>query len=297
MKPTFLLTAGQRRQLDYTRTDDLLAHYADIYASRFIWEGGPEGLPEGWIERSLFWAGCIGAKEVGGVGVILPAGPVRRNVYGYPVTWVPTLMLGTDARVGLFDESDGPALYLGFDSPAHEIRPYCETMVEAMVSLRTNVTAMRTPVLIKGMTGAELQGKLTTSNHRQGELYIPILEGTSAALADVLDLHVTDNTQALVNTVRAMDAEIMTRFAIMNAGVGRESGVTSLETGSISQLLTIIMKEEERIREDWRDRVNDRFGWGLEFRKSFEGWNDDRQDTEIIDTVTTVGDDTDERDA
>ena len=280
MKPTFLLTAGQRRRLDYSRTDDILAHYADVYASRFVWEGLPEGVPEGWIERSLFWAGAVGAKEVGGMGVILPAAPVKRNVYGYPVTWVPSHLSGTQQDIGVFDESDGPCLYLGFDGPAYDLRPYCQTIAECLISLRTNVTSMRTPVLVKGISGAELQGKLTEVNLREGELFIPTIEGNLAAIADVLDLHVTDHTQALVNTIRAMDAECLTRMAVMNSGTGRESGVTTLETGSISQLLTLIMLEEERVREKWRDDVNDRLGWDISFKRNFEGWNDDRQSGE-----------------
>lgn len=283
LKPSFLLTAGQRRQLEYSRTDDLLAHYADIYASRFVWENLPEGVPEGWVERSVFWNGCVGAKEVGGVGVILPAGPVKRNVYGYPITWVPTMSYGTQYDVGLFDESDMPAMWLGFDSPAHELRPYCETMAECLRSLRTNVAAMRTPVLVKGTPGVELQGELTKKDLKEGEIYIPGIDGSIAGLVEVLDLHVTDHTQALVNTIRAMDAECLTHMAIMNAGTGRESGVTSLETGSISQLLTLIMKEEERVRERWRDEVNDRLGWDITFRKNFEGWNDDRQEQQTED--------------
>lgn len=285
MKPSFLLSKGQRKgeALTYSTTEDMLAHYADIYASRFTWDGGPENIPVGWIERSLFWAGCIGAKEVGGVGMVLPASPIRRDIYGYPLTWVPTFMMGTTANVGLFDESDGPALFLGFDSMSHELEPYCRTIVQCLKSLRTNVTAMRTPVIIKGVPGVELQGQVSKANMAEGELFIPGIDGTAAAMADVLDLRVTDNTQALVNTIRAMDAECLTHMAIMNAGVGRESGVTSLETGSISQLLTLIMKEEERVRESWRDRVNDRFGWDLSFKRGFEGWNDDRQNGQNVD--------------
>ena len=136
------------------------------------------------------------------------------------------------------------------------------------------MTSMRPPVLVKGSSGAELQGKLTEINLREGEPYIPAIDGSLASIAEVLDLHVTDHTQALVNTIRAMDAECLTRMAVMNSGTGRESGVTTLETGSISQLLTLIMLEEERVRERWRDDVNDRLGWDISFKRNFEGWND-----------------------
>lgn len=280
MKPSFLLTAGQRKHLSYDSVEEILARYADVYASRFVWDGTPDGVPEGWIERSLFWSGCVGAKEVGGMGVILPASPVKRDVYGWPITWVPTLMLGTQQNVGVFDESDGPAMYLGFEGMAEDIRPYAKVISAALRSLKTNVVAMRTPVILKGVPGAELNARLNEEALDRGECYIPTVEGMSATMADVLDLRVTDHTQALVNSIRAMDAEILTRMSIMNAGTGRESGVTSLETGSISQLLTLQMKEEERVRARWRDEVNDRYGWDLSFKKSYEGWNYDRETSE-----------------
>lgn len=288
MKPSFLLTAGQRKRERYSRVEDILSRYADVYASRFVWDGGPDGLPEGWIERSLFWSGCVGAKEVGGMGVILPAGPVKRDVYGWPITWVPSHIYGTQTDIGLFSESDGPCLFLGFEGLADEIRPYAEVIAACLRSLRTNVTAMRTPVLLRGIPGAELNAMIKQASLEDGDCYIPTVDGVASTMAEAIDLRVSDHTQALVNTIRAMDAEIMTRMSIMNAGVGRESGVTVLETGSISQLLTLQMSEEERVRERWRDEVNDRFKWDLSFKKSFEGWNDDRQNTETADPVSDM---------
>lgn len=283
MKPSFILSKGQRRRAaEYSLPDDILAHYCDLYASRFLWDGVPETIPEGWIERGLFWQGAIGAKEVGGVPFILPAGAVNLDVYGRPITWIPSLVQGTHVDVGVHKESDGPVCFLGFDPLAWDLRPFANTMAEALMSLRTNIVAMRTPVAIKGSPGCELQGMVTKSMYEEGETYFPKIEGTNTHLAEVLDLGVTDYTQGLINTIRAMDAEILTRMCIMNQGTGRESGVTAVETDSIADRLNILMEEEFRVRRRWADEVNDRYGWGISVKKA-EGWNDRQDETAAAD--------------
>lgn len=287
MKPSFILSKGERRRADvYTLPEDLLAHYCDLYASRFIWDNMPDSIPEGWVERGLFWQGCIGAKEVGGVPFVLPAAGVTVDVYGHPLTWIPSLVQGTHVDVGVHAESDGPTCFLGFDPLAWDLRPFAITMSEALMSLRTNIIAMRTPVAVKGTPGCELQGAVTMSMYEEGKPYIPSIQGVNAHLAEVLDLGVTDYTQGLVNTVRAMDAEILTRMCIRNQGTGRESGVTALETDSISDRLEILMEEELRVRQRWADEVNARYGWGISVRKA-EGWNDRQEQQDNDDDGTT----------
>ena len=59
-RPLSILTKGQRNSLELLDTDALLFHYEDVYASRFRWLGGPEGMDPSWPERMLFRFGLLG---------------------------------------------------------------------------------------------------------------------------------------------------------------------------------------------------------------------------------------------
>ena len=65
-RPYSVLTKGERNALDLLDTDALLAHYEDVYSSRFRWLGGPEGMDPSWPERMIYRYGLLGVAEAFG---------------------------------------------------------------------------------------------------------------------------------------------------------------------------------------------------------------------------------------
>ena len=65
-RPYSVLSKGERNALDLLDTDALLAHYEDVYASRFRWMGGPEGMDPSWPERMIYRYGLLGVAEAFG---------------------------------------------------------------------------------------------------------------------------------------------------------------------------------------------------------------------------------------
>ncbi len=52
-RPTFLTTVGERRAMEQRNADladDRLLHYREIAATRYVWDGLPEGVPPEYPE-------------------------------------------------------------------------------------------------------------------------------------------------------------------------------------------------------------------------------------------------------
>ena len=90
MRPSFLNTKAQRREGDgLILPEDLLLHYAEVYASRFQWKGAPKDMPLGFIEKALFFTGGIAPVKAFGEEQLIAAIPVLLGIYAQPVTWEP----------------------------------------------------------------------------------------------------------------------------------------------------------------------------------------------------------------
>ena len=156
-RPLSVLTKAQRNSMDLIDTDALLAHYEDVFASRFRWTGGPEGMPEDWPERMIWRHGLLGEADAFG-GPQLAGGNVGlRGIYGQPLNWFPVVD-GTTIPDGWMQAHEGPTLWLHF-IPRMEAEPLCMLMGQAWRCMRSNILAMSQPVIVQGTIGAELNVK------------------------------------------------------------------------------------------------------------------------------------------
>ena len=90
MRPSFLLSKGERRETEgLILPEDILLHYAEVYASRFIWEGTPKDMPRGFIEKALFWTGGVAPVRAFGEENLVAAYPVMLGIYAQPISWEP----------------------------------------------------------------------------------------------------------------------------------------------------------------------------------------------------------------
>ena len=241
MKPTFRTSKGERRgAVETIDTSGLVQIYRDIARGRFIWEGLPDDMPDGYIEdTALFFNAGVSIKDTGMGPVVLPAKPVGLTVYGTPYTWVPGNVpgvMGFESDPELFAESDNPVLWMSA-SVMDRIQPYLDVMARCLKVLNTNIGALSTPILISGRPDAgecgNLTGVLLKSDLLNGESFIPVVRGDGMPL-DVLDLKVTDHSQNLISCMEAMHSKIL---EVMQSGdgVAKSSGITVEETVNGSQ--------------------------------------------------------------
>ena len=201
MKPTFRTSKGERRgAVETIDTSGLVQIYRDIARGRFIWEGLPDDMPDGFIEdTALFYNAGVSIKDTGMGPVVLPAKPVGLTVYGTPYTWVPGNVpgvMGLESDPELFTESDNPVLWMSA-SVMDRIQPYLDVMARCIKVLNTNIGALSTPILINGRPdageGGNLTGVLLKSDMLNGESFIPVVKGDGMPL-DVSVLKVTDHS-------------------------------------------------------------------------------------------------------
>lgn len=259
MKPTFLLSKGERRRLEFSLdTTGLIERYRDVAKGMYSWENLPEGCPTDFMETLLFDVGSAGIKKVKGMGLaLMGAKPVNLDIYGHPYKWIPTAIQGLsamDTSSDLFKESDTPVLWLG--STAEKIRPYLAVMEQSLQCLSQNLNALQTPVIVSGNVGSELDGLIMMDELEQHKTFIPSIKNPGAGV-QVLDLKAQDRTQNLISTLRAMDSEILSVMGVSN-GTEKSSGVTSVETLSTVQELTMKSVKGLEIRKEWCDAVHDK---------------------------------------
>ena len=262
MRPSFLLSKGERREMEgLILPEDLLLHYAEIYASRFQWKGAPKDMPLGFIERALFWTGGIAPVRAFGDNQLIASVPVLLGLYGQPVTWEPLPAGGSiipPAIMKQYKQDRDPSLYC--IPMADQIRELCVLIADTYNCLRQTITGMKQPVILQGAVGGEINIRDTGDDLRLGKLMIPTLDKTSMQ-ASVLDLGGKDHTQNLISTINALDCEILARMGIKSAGTEKASGVTSEETLSITQELQLINQYDYELRKRWTSlpQIRERF--------------------------------------
>ena len=252
MRPSFLTTKAERRAAEgLILPEDLLIHYAEVYASRFVWKGTPKDMPKGFIEKALFFTGGIGPVKAFGESQLVPGVPVLLGIYAQPVTWEPVPAGGSLIPPQIFKQRKQDKEPLLFCFPmADQIYELCCILARIYNCLNQTLLSMQQPVVLQGAVGGEINIKDTGDDLRLGKLLIPTLDKTGLG-ASVLDLGGKDHTQNLISTANAIDCEILCRMGIKSAGTEKASGVTTEETVSITQELQLINQQDYELRNDW----------------------------------------------
>lgn len=252
LRPLLLTSKGERRESEgLILPEDILLHYAEVYASRFRWTGGPQDMPLGFIEKALFFTGCVGPIRAFGEEQLTPAYPVTLGMYAQPVTWEPAPAGGSIIPPQIMKQYRQDKQPVIFCLPmAEQIRELCTVMARTYNCLNQTLLSMQQPVVLQGAVGGEINIKDTGNDLRLGKLLIPTLDKTGMQ-ASVLDLGGKDHTQNLISTINALDCEILARMGIKSAGTEKASGVTSEETLSITQELQLINFNDLELRQRW----------------------------------------------
>lgn len=252
-RPTFYLTKGMRGQDDgLVSIIDILQHYAEAFAHRIVWDGGPKDMPKGFIEKAIFWCGNVAPLRAFGESQITAAWTSLKGIYGQPISWIPVPPDAAEIPRDFMQQYDAfvyPVLHTEIPM-AERIRPLCEMMASAYRCLLTTIISMQQPVVVQGAVGGEVNMVETGNKIRNGDLKIYTLDRTGMG-ASVLDLGGKDHTQNLIATINALDCEILARMGIKSAGTEKASGVTTEETISITQELSLTNRFDLEIRKKW----------------------------------------------
>ena len=253
-RPYSVLSKGERNALDLLDTDALLAHYEDVYASRFRWLGGPEGMDPSWPERMIYRYGLLGVAEAFGEQQLAGGSIGLRGIYEQPLNWFPHCD-GTSIPEGWTKAHEGPTVYIPF-VPRSEAEPLCQIMAEAWRTMRQNVKGMAQPVVIQGTVGSELNVKECADAIDGFRPMIFTLDKTAVS-PTAIDLGAKDHTESIIKVINDIDCEILARFGIRSAGTEKASGVTAEETLSIAQELRLRLERDLETRRRFCDAVQD----------------------------------------
>ena len=254
-RPYSVLSKGERNALDLLDTDALLAHYEDVYASRFRWEGGPEGMDPSWPERMIYRYGLLGVAEAFGEQQLAGGSIGLRGIYEQPLNWFPHCD-GTSIPEGWTKAHEGPTVYVPF-VPRSETEPLCQIMAEAWRTMRQNVKGMAQPVVIQGTVGSELNVKECADAIDGFRPMIFTLDKTAVS-PTAIDLGAKDHTESIIKVINDIDCEILARFGIRSAGTEKASGVTAEETLSIAQELRLRLERDLETRKRFCEAVQDK---------------------------------------
>lgn len=253
-RPYSVLTKGERNALDLLDTDALLAHYEDVYSSRFRWLGGPEGMDPSWPERMIYRYGLLGVAEAFGEQQLAGGSIGLRGIYEQPLNWFPKCD-GASIPDGWTKAHEGPTVYVPF-VPRAEAEPLCQIMAEAWRTMRQNVKGMAQPVVIQGTVGSELNVKECADAIDGFRPMIFTLDKTAVS-PTAIDLGAKDHTESIIKVINDIDCEILARFGIRSAGTEKASGVTAEETLSIAQELRLRLERDLETRRRFCDAVQD----------------------------------------
>lgn len=276
-KPSFIATKGERNRNTGSETDDLIERYVSAYTGRFVWEGLPEGCPDDFIERQLFWYGGVSAKKVRGLGVVVMASaPTALSLYNTPLGWMPNGIFGSEGSDSIsreiWKESKNPVLWDGIPM-CDRIAPYLEIQRKALNALNVNLIGLTNPVIIETVPGAELKGKIIKNNLGAGDVYLPVIDkGTIGA--SVLDLKASDHTANLLGVVHDTDGEILDMMHIRSS-LEKASGISVEEASASVQQVSQGLLADLRRRETWCERINKVLGTSFSVSLAIDITEDD----------------------
>ncbi len=278
-RPTFLTTKGERNKSGCFTSPGVVMHYRDMARSMYDWQGfeeaGMADMPYGFIEaEALFFYQGFAIKKVKGLGLCgLGVNASTLDIYGNPYKWLPEVYgqtISGNVSAGfsdLFSESDAPVLWNQY-SLYDRIDPYIQIMVRALNTLNVNLAALNHPVLVAGVAGnsGDNVGAIMLKNAMDdGEAYIPVVKPDAVGL-NAIDLGVTDNTQNMLSIVDWCDSRIKGIMGI-GTGVEKASGIGAFdEKGESAQ--AVATDTALKLRQDWCDRVNERFGLDITVRRN-----------------------------
>ena len=283
-RPSFRNSKAQQKRADnVVDMHDPHHRYREIAATIYDWDGLPDDVPLGYIERSLYDFGAVGLKRVEGLGdYILPAGITKIDPYGNPITWTPINVMGQPTQA-LLSETDSPVLRL--PAPTRNVVDlFVDIQLKAYASIRQNALALSQPVALTGSPGNDAESLVLATEFVDGNLFIPVVD-LSRFSAEVIDLKAVDHTESLTALANAMDNEILTILGVQNTGTQKASGINIAEATSLHQELRLTSDQGLRLRQLWCDKTNERFGTGIDVYISAsydepelvtgEGWDDE----------------------
>lgn len=267
-RPMFLRTKGERNRDTGVETDDLIERYISAFTGRFVWDGMPEGCPDDFIERQLFFYGGVSVKKVKGLGpVVMASSPTSLTLYNTPAGWMPNGIFGSEGTDSvsrdIWKESRNPVLWDGIPM-CDRIAPYLEIQRKAMNALSVNLIGLTNPVVIETAPGAELKGKIIRNNLGAGDVYLPVIDkGTIGA--SVLDLKANDHTANLLGVIHDADGEILDMMHIRSS-LEKASGISVEEASASVQQVSQGLLADLRKRQSWCDKINEKLGLSLTVR-------------------------------
>lgn len=255
-RPLSVLTKAERMNMDLLDEDAILAHYENVYASRFVWSGGPEGMPRDWPERMIFRYGLLGTAKAYRKWQLCGGTVGLKGIYGQALNYFPITDDTSQIPDGWSKPHEGPTVRYRY-IPQMEIRPLCGIMASAWKCMRSNVLTMMQPIVIRGAIGGELNVKESADAVYGIKPIMYTLDRTGSDV-EVLDLGGRDHTESIIKIINDADCEILARMGIRSAGTEKASGVTAEETLSIAQELRLILENDLAIRRTFCDAVQDR---------------------------------------
>lgn len=236
-----------------------------LSSRRFKWDNLPEGVPDWFIETSLFWYDMIGGAndDIYG-GIILPAYSADEvNRYGIPISYnfigvnYNNKFNSNDCCI-LRDEFLGSNLYM-------VLEPLIYNIYESMRTRDMNIQNNKIPIIYSTNKKQELTAKNIFQKIFNNEFVIFKNDATSSIdgmiqtqaaippyLIDKLDTHINQ-----------MWNEVYTILGIQTQSIQKAERVQAAEVYASVEQNKMYKQSAIDCRQKWCDECNSKLGWNI----------------------------------
>lgn len=236
-----------------------------LSSRRFKWENLPEGVPDWFIETSLFWHDMIGGAndEIYG-GIILPAYSADAvNRYGIPISYN---FIGVNYNNKfnyedcciLRDEFLGSNLYL-------VLEPLIYNLYESMRARDMNIQNNKIPIIYSTNKKQELTAKTILNKIFNNEF--AIFKNDSLAGVDemiktqsAIPPYLIDKLDTHINQIWN---EIYTILGIQTQSIQKAERVQAAEVYASVEQNKMYKQSAIDCRKRWCDECNSKLGWNI----------------------------------
>lgn len=234
-----------------------------IASRRFKWNNLPEGIPEWFIEWSMFWNESVGAAIDRNIGeIILPANNAGTvNIYGIPVEYN-LIGTGYNERFKLEDCAILRDNFLG-TSMFFILEPLINNVYESMRTRDMNLQNNKMPIFYSTSNKTKLTVEnvfkkiqnnviaLFTGDTIRGDTFTAI-PAIPPYIVDKLDTHIQDAWN-----------DIYTVLGIQTQNIEKRERVQAAEVYASVEQNQIFKHSAIECRERWCEECNKKFGWNI----------------------------------
>ena len=248
-------------------------YFKQILRSSFVWENLPCEMPQRYIEKMLYYHGCIGFFKSKKLGFLVASKvtAVGKNAYDEPTQFIATLGNGLTEVV---EPCDIVIVYNNtLRQPSIKFVNYFAKRLETVDNtIEINLENLKIPFCVSCPEGQKETVKEMFRKRERGEPFILLTEdfATHNQRVDFFKPEIPNLSTQLLDSKDRIRNEALTFFGINNCNVSKRERLVTGEVEQNNEQIEIVKLGMLEERQKAVENINEKFGTNIQVRMLYD---------------------------